>query len=191
MNMRITTSSHGFASEILDSTALRSVRNEALGTLGSVPAIVYGQEPWSERPRRRATEHPIDAVGMRAWLRSSFQRQGWDVHPIPQARLAADYVKDRVQVEVEFGDINKWTYDLFKIQVYHSSRAIDAAVLAVPMARFGGYLGRNVANFERVVRELPHAKLSITLPILVIGLEPEDYSALPPRTRGASRRQPA
>jgi hypothetical protein len=45
-------------------------------------------------------------------------------------------------------------------------------VLVVPMQSFANTIDENVAHYERVVRELPYAKMSITLPIWVIGLSP-------------------
>lgn len=50
------------------------------------------------------------------------------------------------------------------------------AALVVPMQRFANLIDENVAYFERVARELPWAKMSLTLPIWVIGIEPDDYA---------------
>jgi hypothetical protein len=36
----------------------------------------------------------------------------------------------------------------------------------------------NIAHYERAVRELPSANLSITLPILLIGLEPDRHTKI-------------
>ena len=41
------------------------------------------------------------------------------------------------------------------------------------MQRFANTIDENVAYYERVVRELPYAKMSITLPIWIVGIEPE------------------
>lgn len=190
--MKLETYSYRFADEVLASPTFRAARDEALEALGLLPAIAYGQRPWSKSPPKAVSEHPIEQAAMNAWLDDAFLTRGWEVHPsiIQGSGLAADYRKDRVQVEVQFGNMARWTYDVFKFQVSYSEGAIDLGILGVPMVKFTPYINSNVAQFERVVRELPHAKLSITLPILVIGLEPEDYRALPPRTRGASRRQP-
>ena len=42
--------------------------------------------------------------------------------------------------------------------------------IVVPSARLANRIDSGVANFEKVKREIPSAKLSITVPILVIGL---------------------
>jgi len=111
---------------------------------------------------------------------------GWQKHPLvvppefvekgkPAPALKADFKRGKLQIEVQFGNMARWYTDVFKFQLSYSIGAIDVAVLAVPMLRFANLIDENIANFERVVRELPSAKMSLTLPILVIGLEPNDY----------------
>jgi len=58
------------------------------------------------------------------------------------------------------------------MQVSYSLDRIDVGVLIVPTQKFANTIDENIAYFERVERELPYAKMSITLPILVIGLAP-------------------
>jgi len=72
----------------------------------------------------------------------------------------------------------RWYTDVFKFQLSYSLDHIDVAVLVVPKQKFANLVDENVACFERVVRELPWAKMSLTLPILVIGLEPKDYTPI-------------
>jgi Restriction endonuclease BglII len=68
--------------------------------------------------------------------------------------------------------MSRWTYDVFKFQVSYSLDLIDVGVLVVPMQEFASTIDENVAYYERVMRELPYAKMSITLPIWVIGIRP-------------------
>ncbi len=72
----------------------------------------------------------------------------------------------------------RWYTDVFKFQLSYALDTIDVAVLVVPMQEFSNLIDENVAYFERVVRELPWAKMSLTLPILVIGVEPVDYAPI-------------
>ena len=60
----------------------------------------------------------------------------------------------------------------------YSLNEIDIAVLVVPTQAFANLIDENVAYFERVIRELPWAKMSLTLPIWVIGMEPDDYGSV-------------
>jgi hypothetical protein len=75
-------------------------------------------------------------------------------------------------VEAQFGNMARWYTDVFKFQVSYSLGLIDVGILVVPMQQFANTIDENVAHFERVIRELPYAKMSITLPILVLGVEP-------------------
>ena len=55
--------------------------------------------------------------------------------------------------------------DVFKFQVSYSQGLIDVGVLVAPVQSFAKTIDENVVYFERVARELPYAKMSITLPI--------------------------
>ena len=103
---------------------------------------------------------------------------GWDFHPvatkIPKSNLTADFRKDfnglHVQTEVQFGNMARWYTDVFKFQAAYSESLTQAAVSIVPMFALAKRIDQNVVNFERATRELPSAKLSITLPILLVGV---------------------
>ena len=129
---------------------------------------------------------PVDQVALNRYLDGEFtaEKRAWEHHPLvvegeggPQTGLKADYKKNRVQVEVQFGNMARWYTDVFKFQLAYAQDAIDAAVLVVPTQRFANLIDENVAYFERVRRELPWAKMSLTLPILVLGIEPTDFAA--------------
>ena len=50
----------------------------------------------------------------------------------------------------------------------------DIAILIVPSNDIAKHISDGVANYEKAKRELPESKLSVTVPILVIGLFDED-----------------
>ena len=108
--------------------------------------------------------------------------RGWLYHPlatnIPRSKLAADYRKRfphiTVQAEVQFGKMSRWYSDVFKFQTAYSQLLTNVGLCIVPMGSLARRIDLNVAYYERVLRELPSAALSITLPILVIGVEPDD-----------------
>ncbi len=102
----------------------------------------------------------------------------WGYHPlattIAESRLKADYRKTfgslTVQIEVQFGNMSRWYSDIFKFQSAYAGELIDVGVSIVPDSELAKRIDSNVANYERVTKELSAAKNSITLPILVIGL---------------------
>lgn len=143
-----------------------------------------------KRERTRINPHdryfflPIDQKTLNVSLDRAFKEVGWTLQPLvvpggslgPDAGLKADYKKGKVQVEVQFGNMARWYTDVFKFQLSYSLGEIDAGVLVVPKKRFANLIDENVAQYERVIRELPWAKMSLTLPILVIGIEPINYT---------------
>ncbi len=163
-----------FANEVLSSEKFENSKEEAIDILTRLPSIKVGEEPWSVPSKKpKKTKFPVDQNAMNRWLDDQFQPHGWERHPkiVPGTNLEADYRKDRIQVEVQFGNMARWTYDILKFQICYSQDIIDVGILALPMHSLAKEIGENVAYFERVARELPHAKLSISLPILVVGLE--------------------
>ena len=131
-------------------------------------------------PRERSREGrvvatlSIDQRSTNSALEELFRSHGWEVHPRiiseSASQLAADFKKGKVQVEVQFGNMARWYTDVFKFLLSYSADDIEVGVLAVPMQAVAAMIDENVVNYERVVRELPHAKMGITIPIWVLGL---------------------
>jgi hypothetical protein len=104
---------------------------------------------------------------------------GWKYHPlateITDSWLSADFRKSfgniTIQCEIQFGNMARWYSDIFKFQTAYSQSLIQCGLCVLPMAAMARATDSNVAHYERAVRELPSANLSITLPILLIGLE--------------------
>lgn len=126
----------------------------------------------------------VDQKQLNKQLDAGFKSLGWVPQPAivgkdreegPQTGLKGDFKKGRLQVEIQFGNLARWYTDVFKFQLSYSLDVIDVAVLVVPLQGFANLIDENIAYFERVSRELPWAKMSLMLPIWVIGVEPDDY----------------
>lgn len=177
--MRLHKFSYRFAEEVLaHSPAFQTAYAEALDVFTRlVPLRRDGGNP----------RFPISQIRMNTWVDAEFSNVGgWEYHPriTDNTRLEGDFKKDRIQIEVQFGNMARWTYDILKFQITYSQGLVDIGILVVPVQWFAGVIGDNVVYYERVLRELPHAKLSITLPILVLGLEPDDAETLALRAVG-------
>jgi hypothetical protein len=100
----------------------------------------------------------------------------------PHSYLTADFRKEfnglNVQAEVQFGNMSRWYSDIFKFQAAYSESLTQTAVSIVPMLSLATRIDSNVANFERARRELPSANLSITLPILLIGVSVDENTRI-------------
>ena len=110
------------------------------------------------------------------------QSNGWVYHPlatdIAASALKADFRKIhndlKIHVEVQFGNMARWYSDIFKFQTAYSTDLIDLGICIVPMKTMADRIDSNVTYYERVLRELPSADMSITLPIVIIGIEPDE-----------------
>lgn len=197
--MKLSFHSYRFAEVVLEHKGFGSAKAELIDILSNCPIALL--DPYNLDPRsggvkfrtRKATKSsplerrfflPVDQKSMNAHLDQKFSDSGWISQPPvvakdsttgPQTGLRADFKKNRVQVEIQFGNMARWYTDVFKFQLSYSLDEIDVAALVVPMQRFANLIDENVVYFERVVRELPHAKMSLTLPILVVGIEPESF----------------
>jgi hypothetical protein len=179
--MHLQVYNYRFANEVLDSPPFEALKKDIFSILEKAPMIELAKPKIRERKDKngKITIHQkftTDQKAINSYLDNEFAQKDWEVHPrvIPEkgTNLVADYKKARVQIEVQFGNMARWYTDIFKFQLSYSMDKIDVGILCVPTLVFAETIDENVAYFERVCRELPHAKMSITLPILVIGLSP-------------------
>lgn len=175
--VELTNFSYRFGSEVLDSAAFADKKADIIEILTElkkdVPQLT---RPKKVRARGAGKIFTTDQRALNAVLDELFRARGWECQPPVTndkvTKLKADYKKERVQVEVQFGNMARWYTDVFKFQVSYSLGMIDVGVLVVPMHDFANTIDENVAHYERVTRELPYAKMSLTLPIWVIGIRP-------------------
>lgn len=188
-----------YAESVLDHPSFSQAKRELVDILRRAPVPLLNpreldarlggvkrrkREPVRHDPRDRYFFLPVDQTKLNTYLDHQFKQAGWTLQPPivspgrtggPTTGLKGDYKKGRLQVEVQFGNMARWYTDVFKFQLSYSLDEIDVAVLVVPTQAFANLIDENIAYFERVRRELPWAKMSLTLPIWVLGVEPEDY----------------
>lgn len=175
--MKLHIFSYRFAQEILQHQKHAPAWSEIKDTLEQAPIFIYPGK--SARNSRLAVVQKV--------MNTYFDRRfaidlAWEYHPfatkIPNSSLRADYRKAfsglSVQSEVQFGNMARWYSDVFKFQAAYSEELIQVGVSVVPVASLARKIDSNIAHFERAVRELPSARLSITLPILLVGLEDDE-----------------
>lgn len=173
--LELTTYSYRFAEEVLASKQFRSQKRDVLELLRRIE--VPQLRPPKKRERGGKTMlFTTDQKALNLQLEKDFVNRGWELHPLvtddKTTGIAADFKKGRVQVEAQFGNMARWYTDVFKFQVSYSQGLIDVGILIVPKQAFANTIDENVAYYERVLRELPYAKMSITLPIWLIGIQP-------------------
>jgi hypothetical protein len=171
--------SYRFSQEIIEHPNYQVALTEITNVVSECPLFTY--------PNKSSSNRRLDIV--QQLFNTFFDRRlacdlGWQYHPsatnIPDSGLAADYRKEfnglRIQAEVQFGNMARWYSDIYKFQTAYSQDLIDMGLSIVPCSEIARRMDSNVANYERCIREIPSAKLSITLPILLIGLKTGEHS---------------
>ena len=172
--------SYRFAEEILQHEKHIQCWNEIIDAVTKAPAFIF---PGKSKNKRLDVVQQLENAYFDRKLAIEF---GWRFHPIatkiPNSYLTADFRKEfnglHVQAEVQFGNMSRWYSDIFKFQAAYSESLTQAAVSIVPMLSLATRIDSNIANFERAKRELPSANLSITLPILLIGVSIDDNTTI-------------
>lgn len=107
---------------------------------------------------------------VREHVRRELEKEGWAINVrIDQGLgLSVFAMKDDLAFHLQTGNISRAAYDLMKLQyLYHSGR-IEAAALALPTKDCALKLGSNVANSDRVTKEIELFNRIVTVPIMVI-----------------------
>jgi len=184
MNLRIF--SYRFAEEILQHTNYEKAYDEILMVCKQCPLPVYKGKSQNQR-----TKDVVQQL-MNTYFKLRFESLGWESEPLAtpdesEDSLRSDFRKTffselngkgiTIQVEVEFGNVASSYRNYFKFQLSFSNSLTDICLLIVPTQKLSIRIDSGVSNFEKTIREIPSAKLSITVPILVIGLD--DIGVLP------------
>jgi hypothetical protein len=175
--MRLNYFSYRYAKEILENSRYRLAYDEIDEVVRQTPLFLY--------PNKSRNNPRLDVV--QQVLNTYFDRRfavdlSWLYHPLAtgiiESGLKADFRKSfdnlTIQAEVQFGNMARWYSDIFKFQAAYSQNLIQMGLSIVPMRNLAVRIDSNVVNYERVIRELPSAELSITLPILVIGIDTDE-----------------
>ena len=169
----VETYSYRHAEAILEKV-FDSQRQEIVEAIQSVAWALKSRPVIRTRNGREVANLTLDQRATNLAFDKEFEDREWIKHPQivsnAPSQLAADFKKGPVQVEVQFGNMARWYTDVFKFLLSYAADDIDVGVLIVPMLRVARHIDENVVNYERVVRELPHAKMAVTFPVWVIGV---------------------
>ena len=116
---------------------------------------------------------PGAATKIRSQLLSNLKTSGWS----GEVRLAADSdititaVKDDIGLCLQTGNMSRIYADLIKLQTMYLNDAIKAAVIIVPSKDVAKLLGSNIAQSQRLERELAIFRKAYHVPTVVYALE--------------------
>lgn len=104
---------------------------------------------------------------------TEFLNEGWamDARLDQEANLRVTAMRDDVAFQLQTGNMSRAPYDLLKMQYLCTSGKIRAAAIALPTVKAAKLMGDNIANAERVIRELQLFEKVITVPVLVVAFD--------------------
>lgn len=110
---------------------------------------------------------------IREHVRQEFMNEGWaiDVMLDHQHQLAVTAMKGDLAFQLQTGNMSRAPYDLLKLEYLFQSKKIQAAALALPTLTAAKIIGDNIANADRVCRELKLFDRVIHVPISVVAFE--------------------
>lgn len=177
--MKIHVYSYRFAQEVLQHKNYEAAWREMTEIFEQAPLFV-----WPGKSKAVKRLEVVQQVMNTYFDRRLSVDNGWEYHPlatsIAGSKLKADFRKKfgdlSIQIEIQFGNMARWYSDIFKFQAGYSAKAINVGVSVVPMGAVARTIDQNVVNFERAKRELPSAELSVTLPIVMLGLGKDEHT---------------
>lgn len=172
--------SHRNGRDILESPNFRGAFHEFLEILAGLPPYRSG------KVKTTSAQHVIAPGAMNKWLDNELcVLRDWDWHPLvidpdpedksKNSQLRSDFRKSRIEVEVQFGNVARYAYDVYKMAISMALGHSDVGIQVVCTKRFAGITGGNIAYFERAARELERSRLTLIVPLVVIGIEPETW----------------
>lgn len=178
--MIIKTYSYRYAEEILQHPNYTQVYNEIIQICQQCPLPLYVGKSTAQ-PKLEIVQQI-----MNTYFKLRFTQMGWEPEPLATPidnadALRSDFRKSFVnqetgevnltaQIEVEFGNVASSYRNYFKFQLSFSYGLTDVCVIILPSQQLSTRIDSGVSNYEKTIREIPSAKLSVTVPVLVVGL---------------------
>jgi len=166
--------SHRFAEEVLKSPKYIDYYNNVVSIFENCPVFVL-DEPKRRTRGKKSLVFTTNQSKINNYIKDMFRYYNWEIEPLitndDMTKIKADYKKDIIQIEVQFGNMARWYADIFKFQISYSLGLIDIGISVIPTKIFAKSIDENVVFFERAIRELKYAKMSVAMPILIIGLD--------------------
>ena len=106
-------------------------------------------------------------------IRERLEKEGWsgEYRLDAMSRITISSYLQGIGLCFQTGNVGRIYADLLKLQTLYTKGNIAAGIILVPQIRTAKELGYNMANYERLIRELPIFSQVITMPIVVIGFD--------------------
>lgn len=104
-------------------------------------------------------------------IANTLNKLGWaDSITITPTNLTFNFIKRKVGLCFQLGNVARTYADLLKIQLLFERKVINVGVIAVPIQSDSKKMGSNHAQYERLFKEIELFSNIIYAPIILIGL---------------------
>jgi hypothetical protein len=109
---------------------------------------------------------------IKSLIADKFNQKGWAdrVKVSEKTNLTINFMKSRVGVCFQLGNVARIYADLLKLQALGRSGKIDVGVIIVADGHESKLLGANYASYDRLKKEMQVFSEIINIPILIISL---------------------
>lgn len=113
---------------------------------------------------------------LRKSITQSLQELGWsgEIKIDVESGITITSMNDQIGLCLQTGNMSRFYADILKLQTLYLKDKAKASMFILPTKTSATQMGSNVANFDRLVEELTIFKHTITIPILVVGIEGEE-----------------
>ena len=151
--MKAVVLSHRFGEQVIETSLL----NEVIVAVNECP---HDPGPGKSSPVR---DHILEALSKSGWS------DELDVDC--QSAFTITSIKGRIGLCLQTGNMSRMYADLLKLQTIYLRGLIEAAIMLLPTTEAAQSFGSNIANQERLMRELAIFERVITVPMLVVGIK--------------------
>ena len=106
-------------------------------------------------------------------IRERLEKEGWtgEYRLDATSRITISSYLKVIGLCFQTGNVGRIYAYLLKLQTLYTKGNITAGIILIPQIKTAKELGSNMANYERLIRELPIFSQVITMPIVVIGFD--------------------
>ncbi len=165
--------------------AFINCEEQSTGAISEVQVIfaVISSVPWQASRVEATSKNGGTVYWQNAYNRLieiAFEERGWETQPEISSSPyhKADFAKNRVYVEVQFGNSATVYRDFYKFHIGSDRGVLTLGVLILPTDQYKFFPQRNpesirnMATYEYALEHL--SARSIPVPILLVGLRPEN-----------------
>jgi len=134
-----------------------------------------GQNDWLQNLMNNPniTIAPRVTSKIRDYLKEELLKDGWS-NEMPlslETDLTISAKKDDLAIQIQTGNICRAPYDFLKLQYLYLEGDIKSSALIVPSKEAAKSIGSNIANFDRLKKELQLFRKTITIPLILISFD--------------------